>query len=264
MPTASRRHRGRARRRSRPRISRPLCASLVVAAAPGAAGLGCAQQRMDHRGRLRWRVPLCQPSFACVEEPRSGWPGALCGHLQQGAFSEPPACLSRRAGNPGRAVRGDHSTSSQAAVPELTQTIVTAFITEGHFARHIQRMRKLYAARREATGAGLESALGKYVRIASPPGGMHLILGLRGRRSDRGLVARMREEGLHGEALTDWAMRPRGCLGAASSISPIIALSSASPKNLGRPHREAGVTADVASLAERPPASDGDDGRIMA
>ena len=27
--------------------------------------------------------------------------------------------------------------------PELTQTIVTAFIAEGHFARHIQRMRKL-------------------------------------------------------------------------------------------------------------------------
>ena len=38
--------------------------------------------------------------------------------------------------------------------PELTQAIVTAFITEGHFARHIQRMRKLYAERREATITG--------------------------------------------------------------------------------------------------------------
>lgn len=90
--------------------------------------------------------------------------------------------------------------------PELTQAIVAAFISEGHFARHIQRMRKLYAERREATAAGLESVLGKHVRIDAQPGGMHLILRLQGRRSDRRLVARMREEGLYAEALTDWTM----------------------------------------------------------
>jgi GntR family transcriptional regulator/MocR family aminotransferase len=92
------------------------------------------------------------------------------------------------------------------ASPQLTQAIVTAFITEGHFARHIQRMRKLYAERREATRAGLESVLGKHVRIDAQPGGMHLVMRLQGRRSDRRLVARMREDGLHGEALTDCVM----------------------------------------------------------
>jgi GntR family transcriptional regulator/MocR family aminotransferase len=92
-----------------------------------------------------------------------------------------------------------------AGNPELTQTIVTAFIAEGHFARHIQRMRKLYAERREATKAGLEGVLGKHVRIDSQPGGMHLILRLQGQRSDRRLVTRMRKEGLYAEALTDWA-----------------------------------------------------------
>jgi GntR family transcriptional regulator/MocR family aminotransferase len=91
-----------------------------------------------------------------------------------------------------------------AGNPELTQAIVTAFISEGHFARHIQRMRKLYAERREATKAGLESVLGKHVRIDSPPGGMHLILRLQGQRSDSRLVTRMRKEGLYAEALTDW------------------------------------------------------------
>jgi GntR family transcriptional regulator/MocR family aminotransferase len=94
--------------------------------------------------------------------------------------------------------------------PELTQAIVTAFVAEGHFARHIQRMRKLYAERREATIAGLESVLGKHMRIDSPPGGMHLILRLQGQVSDRWLVARMREEGLYGEALTDWAIGSDG------------------------------------------------------
>jgi GntR family transcriptional regulator / MocR family aminotransferase len=94
--------------------------------------------------------------------------------------------------------------------PELTQAIVTAFITEGHFARHIQRMRKLYAARRDATAAGLEGVLGKHMRIGSPPGGMHLILRLQGQRSDRRLVARMRGEGLYAEAMTDWTMDHQG------------------------------------------------------
>jgi GntR family transcriptional regulator/MocR family aminotransferase len=95
-----------------------------------------------------------------------------------------------------------------AGSPELTQAIVTAFIAEGHFARHIQRMRKLYAERREATVAGLESALGKYTRIDSQPGGMHLILRLQGQQSDRQVVARMREEGLYAEALADWTLGP--------------------------------------------------------
>jgi len=88
--------------------------------------------------------------------------------------------------------------------PELTQAIVTAFITEGHFARHIQRMRKLYAERREATVAGLKSALGKHMHIDTQPGGMHVILRLPDRQSDRRLVASMREAGLYAEALSDW------------------------------------------------------------
>lgn len=88
--------------------------------------------------------------------------------------------------------------------PELTQAIVTTFIKEGHFGRHIQRMRKLYTERRAATIAGLDTVLGKYLRIDSPPGGMHLILRLKGRRSDRRLVARMLQEGIYAEALTEW------------------------------------------------------------
>src|SRR6185437_15400460 len=43
--------------------------------------------------------------------------------------------------------------------PTLTQSIVSDFISEGHFARHIQRMRKLYAERRNAVTAGLGGVL---------------------------------------------------------------------------------------------------------
>ncbi|HYG42370.1 MAG TPA: PLP-dependent aminotransferase family protein [Bordetella sp.] len=94
--------------------------------------------------------------------------------------------------------------------PQLTQAIVMGFITEGHFARHIQRMRKLYAERRQAAMAGLEGVLGKHVRIEPQPGGMHLILRPRGRRSDRQLAARMRADGLYAEALSDWTQGAKG------------------------------------------------------
>jgi GntR family transcriptional regulator/MocR family aminotransferase len=116
--------------------------------------------------------------------------------------------------------------------PQLTQAIITAFITEGHFARHIQRMRKLYAERRDATTAGLESVLGKHVRIDAQPGGMHLILRLLGQQSDRQLVARMREDGLYGEALTDWTMGNDGASALLLNFTNID--SQATAEKLGK------------------------------
>lgn len=91
-----------------------------------------------------------------------------------------------------------------AGSPQLTQAIVTAFMTEGHFSRHIQRMRKLYGERRDATAAGLKAVLGDEMRIDTQPGGMHLVLRLPSGKSDRHLVARMLDKGLYGEALSDW------------------------------------------------------------
>jgi GntR family transcriptional regulator/MocR family aminotransferase len=146
----------------------PLCVSLSLPRRLALLDWAGAQQRLDRRGRLRRRVPLCEPPAACAEEPGPRRPRALCGHLQQGAVSEPPAGLSRGAAGAGRALRADHP-DLRGGSPELTQSIVTAFIKEGHFARHIQRMRKLYAERREATKAGLEKVLGKHVRSTRNP-----------------------------------------------------------------------------------------------
>lgn len=116
--------------------------------------------------------------------------------------------------------------------PELTQAIVSGFIREGHFARHIQRMRRLYAERRAATAAGLDSVLGRHMRIDSQPGGMHLILRLQGPQSDRGLVQRMREQGLYGEALTDWTSQRDGPAALLLNFTNIGSRSMA--ESLGR------------------------------
>ncbi|MFJ7284650.1 PLP-dependent aminotransferase family protein [Pseudomonas sp. NPDC099000] len=90
--------------------------------------------------------------------------------------------------------------------PELTQAIVATFVTEGHFARHIQRMRKLYGERREDTVRGLKKALGEHIRIDAQPGGMHLILRLTQPQSDRSLVERLQHAGIYAEALSDWSI----------------------------------------------------------
>jgi GntR family transcriptional regulator/MocR family aminotransferase len=90
---------------------------------------------------------------------------------------------------------------------------------------------KARAERRQATAAGLESVLGKHLRIDSQPGGMHLILRLQRRRSDRRLVARMREEGLYGEALTDWTIGSDGSSALPLSFTNIDSQRTA--ENLG-------------------------------
>jgi GntR family transcriptional regulator/MocR family aminotransferase len=116
--------------------------------------------------------------------------------------------------------------------PWLTQAIVSAFVREGHFARHIQRTRKLYGQRRDVTAMGLENVLGKHVSIEPQPGGMHLILRLKTRRSDRRLVARLLEAGLYAEALTDWTVSREGGAGLLLNFTNIDSQSTA--ERLGR------------------------------
>jgi GntR family transcriptional regulator/MocR family aminotransferase len=121
--------------------------------------------------------------------------------------------------------------------PALTQAIVAAFIAEGHFARHIQRMRRLYAERRAMTAAGLEAVLGQRMRIDAQPGGMHLILRPDAGVSDRALVARMADDGLYGEALSDWAMDSDGADGEGAQallVNFTNVASQAAAEALGR------------------------------
>lgn len=92
--------------------------------------------------------------------------------------------------------------------PAITQAILSAFISEGHFGRHIQRMRRLYSERREATAAGLKAALGTQLRIDPQPGGMHLVARMDGKPGDQALAARMLEQGLYAHPLSRWSTLP--------------------------------------------------------
>ena len=77
----------------------------------------------------------------------------------------------------------------------LEQRVVAAFMNEGHFARHLRRMRSLYAARRAALAAELGQAFGPRLTLTLQAGGMHLLARLADAPPDTELVRRRRGGG---------------------------------------------------------------------
>lgn len=58
--------------------------------------------------------------------------------------------------------------------PTLEQLALNDFLQEGHFERHLRRMRRLVAGRREALRDSLQRCAGDWIRLDPPRGGMHL------------------------------------------------------------------------------------------
>jgi GntR family transcriptional regulator / MocR family aminotransferase len=84
----------------------------------------------------------------------------------------------------------------------LDQMVVADFMIEGHFARHLKRMRRLYAERRKALVSALHTVFGDKIALDVPPGGMHVIGRIAGRRNDVALAARARRAGVAPVALS--------------------------------------------------------------
>ena len=61
----------------------------------------------------------------------------------------------------------------------LEQSVTAEFLSEGHFARHIKRMRGAYRSRRAAMVQALAGPFGTSVRIEQGAGGLHLLLRFR-------------------------------------------------------------------------------------
>ncbi|MGA8119834.1 PLP-dependent aminotransferase family protein [Rouxiella badensis] len=119
---------------------------------------------------------------------------------------------------------------------EMNQAIVSAFMQEGHFSRHIHRMRKLYAERREHAAAGLNKILSQHLHIAPQPGGMHLVLRLHNGLNDVEIAARMRANGLYVHAISNWsshASTERGLLVSFTNIESQAQAEKIGQKILG-------------------------------
>jgi GntR family transcriptional regulator / MocR family aminotransferase len=90
--------------------------------------------------------------------------------------------------------------------PALPQRVVAAFMTEGHFARHLRRMRTLYTARRRALAETLTATFGDRVAVELAAGGMHLLARFAGATDDGMLARRAAEAGLAPTALSSLAI----------------------------------------------------------
>jgi GntR family transcriptional regulator/MocR family aminotransferase len=62
--------------------------------------------------------------------------------------------------------------------PSFFQDVLADFIKEGHFARHIRRMRVLYGGRRAALVNSISQELGPRVEVLGAQAGMHLTVTL--------------------------------------------------------------------------------------
>ena len=82
------------------------------------------------------------------------------------------------------------------------QEALAGFLHDGGFARHLRRMRRLYAQRHDALRAALEATWPVPLQLSPGEGGMHLALGLPARVPDREVVALAHARGLAPRALS--------------------------------------------------------------
>jgi GntR family transcriptional regulator/MocR family aminotransferase len=87
----------------------------------------------------------------------------------------------------------------------LEQAILTDFITEGHFRRHLRRMRTVYAERRLAL---LEAANSLPLQIQSFEAGIHCVAWLPDEVDVEALVRRAAEQDLNLWSLSRFSIKP--------------------------------------------------------
>jgi GntR family transcriptional regulator / MocR family aminotransferase len=87
--------------------------------------------------------------------------------------------------------------------PTFPQAVLTDFIREGHFARHVRRTRLLCGGRRTALVEAIRDELGSELGILGDPAGMFLTATLSGRLRDREIAIRAAQRGLWLAPLSD-------------------------------------------------------------
>ena len=110
--------------------------------------------------------------------------------------------------------------------PMLEQLALADFIVEGHFARHLRKMRLLYLERRNALVDALKRELGDIVDVDVPEAGMHLVAWLPPGVSGQAVVRTATAKDLH--ILTISQFSPR----LLQRDGLMLGFASASPEEL--------------------------------
>jgi len=80
--------------------------------------------------------------------------------------------------------------------PHFFQAVLADFMREGHFARHIRRMRQLYAHRRTALVRAIQKEFASQLQIVGAEAGMYLAVVLTNGACDQELAVRSARQGL--------------------------------------------------------------------
>jgi GntR family transcriptional regulator/MocR family aminotransferase len=98
--------------------------------------------------------------------------------------------------------------------PTLEQAVLADFIAEGHFARHVRRMRTLYAERQACLLEAAHRELDGALELAPADAGMHLVGWLPSKIIDRDVTSAAAAHGVEVLPLSRYAMNPlvRGAL----------------------------------------------------
>ncbi|AUU83902.1 MULTISPECIES: PLP-dependent aminotransferase family protein [Leclercia] len=88
--------------------------------------------------------------------------------------------------------------------PVLTQKILTTFLNEGHFFRHLKKMRALYQQRRDWMIAALHAVYGDRFFTEQNDGGMHIVAFLTKGSCDQEIAHCWQQHQLQVNALSAW------------------------------------------------------------
>jgi GntR family transcriptional regulator/MocR family aminotransferase len=116
--------------------------------------------------------------------------------------------------------------------PTFFQEVLADFIAEGHFARHIRRMRVLYRARRSALVDSIGRELGASVEILGDEAGMHLAVTLPKGSRDLEIAERAARQNLW-----IWPLSP-SYLGEAARPGFILGFGSTAVEDIPRAVRK--------------------------
>lgn len=94
-----------------------------------------------------------------------------------------------------------------SAVPTLEQAVMTDFMNEGHFARHIRRMRTLYAERQKFLLEQIKQKLAGVVKAEPTEAGLHLIGWLPSNSSDQKVAQRAQALNIVAPALSSYSLK---------------------------------------------------------
>jgi len=92
--------------------------------------------------------------------------------------------------------------------PVLEQATLADFIAEGHFARHVRRMRALYAHRAATLASAVHAELDGVLSVAPPTAGLHLIGWLPPETDDTAAAIRASRHGVEVQPVSAHALEP--------------------------------------------------------